>query len=103
MELILVPSEQCPKLREIEENPLKLNSTQRNKLPVHLNVNCYRKWPVKCVNIAHKTEVPFRLIPIKCFAFGLCRTEFLCRAEVLLKSQKNSSDAGQLRLQQQSG
>lgn len=43
VELILVPLEHCPKLREIEENPLKLNSTQRNKLPVHLNVNCNKK------------------------------------------------------------
>lgn len=43
VELILVPLEHCPKLREIEENPLKLNGTQRNKLPVHLNVNCNKK------------------------------------------------------------
>lgn len=72
VELILVLSEQCPKLREIEENPPKFNSTQRNKLPVHLNVNCNRKLPLKCVNMTHKTEGPVRLIPVKCFGFALC-------------------------------
>lgn len=76
VELILVPLEHCPKLREIEENPLKLNGTQRNKLPVHLNVNCNKKWPAKYVNIAHKTEIPFRLIPVKCFALVCVELNF---------------------------
>lgn len=49
---------------------------------------------VKCINTACKREGPFRLTLCKCFAFALC-SEVLWRAEVSLKSWKNSSNTTQ--------